>query len=216
MLGQGCAAGSSRGRFSSSNAAQRDWRLPALPPPQRRPPRSGGEASSGSRVPRWPWPGQRAASRAASACTCPLCAPPGLSHPFSIDIFEDYIYGVTYINNRIFKIHKFGHKAVTNLTSGLNHATDVVLYHQYKQPEGALGPGTPVLRSLAGGGGRALVSDAGRQRARGALAELGATQRPCPRWGTSGWAERGGSAGRGLGWAVPSCRGELGAGLGQL
>ncbi|NXJ85431.1 LRP1 protein, partial [Trogon melanurus] len=59
----------------------------------------------------------------------------GLSHPFSIDIFEDYIYGVTYINNRIFKIHKFGHKAVTNLTSGLNHATDVVLYHQYKQPE---------------------------------------------------------------------------------
>uniref|UniRef100_A0A8B9N7P4 Prolow-density lipoprotein receptor-related protein 1 n=1 Tax=Accipiter nisus TaxID=211598 RepID=A0A8B9N7P4_9AVES len=62
----------------------------------------------------------------------------GLSHPFSIDIFEDYIYGVTYINNRIFKIHKFGHKAVTNLTSGLNHATDVVLYHQYKQPEGVL------------------------------------------------------------------------------
>ncbi|NWT76207.1 LRP1 protein, partial [Prunella himalayana] len=59
----------------------------------------------------------------------------GLSHPFSIDIFEDYIYGVTYINNRIFKIHKFGHKPVTNLTSGLNHATDVVLYHQYKQPE---------------------------------------------------------------------------------
>lgn len=40
------------------------------------------------------------------------------------------------MNNRIFKIHKFGHKAVTNLTSGLNHATDVVLYHQYKQPEG--------------------------------------------------------------------------------
>ncbi|XP_027562762.1 low-density lipoprotein receptor-related protein 1-like, partial [Neopelma chrysocephalum] len=59
----------------------------------------------------------------------------GLSNPFSIDIFEDYIYGVTYHNNRIFKIHKFGHKAVTNLTSGLNHATDVVLYHQYKQPE---------------------------------------------------------------------------------
>ncbi|ETE71786.1 Low-density lipoprotein receptor-related protein 1, partial [Ophiophagus hannah] len=59
----------------------------------------------------------------------------GLSHPFSIDIFEDYIYGVTYINNRIFKIHKFGHGTVTNLTAGLNHATDVVLYHQYKQPD---------------------------------------------------------------------------------
>ncbi|XP_066473947.1 prolow-density lipoprotein receptor-related protein 1 [Tiliqua scincoides] len=59
----------------------------------------------------------------------------GLSHPFSIDIFEDYIYGVTYINNRIFRIHKFGHGSVTNLTAGLNHATDVVLYHQYKQPD---------------------------------------------------------------------------------
>ncbi|KAM4794631.1 prolow-density lipoprotein receptor-related protein 1 [Rhinophrynus dorsalis] len=59
----------------------------------------------------------------------------GLTHPFSIDIFEDYIYGVTYINNLIFKVHKFGHGPVTNLTWGLNHVTDVVLYHQYKQPE---------------------------------------------------------------------------------
>uniref|UniRef100_A0A8D0H854 LDL receptor related protein 1 n=1 Tax=Sphenodon punctatus TaxID=8508 RepID=A0A8D0H854_SPHPU len=59
----------------------------------------------------------------------------GLSRPFSIDIFEDFIYGVTYIDNRIFKIHKFGQGPVTNLTAGLNHATDVVLYHQYKQPD---------------------------------------------------------------------------------
>ncbi|KAG8452515.1 hypothetical protein GDO86_004341 [Hymenochirus boettgeri] len=59
----------------------------------------------------------------------------GLTHPFSIDIFEDYIYGVTYINNLIFKVHKFGHGPVTNLTWGKSHVTDVVLYHQYKQPE---------------------------------------------------------------------------------
>ncbi|XP_075055508.1 prolow-density lipoprotein receptor-related protein 1 [Mixophyes fleayi] len=59
----------------------------------------------------------------------------GLAHPFSIDIFEDYIYGVTYINNIIFKVHKFGHGPVTNLTWGINHATDVVLHHQNKQPE---------------------------------------------------------------------------------
>nr|XP_019597875.1 PREDICTED: prolow-density lipoprotein receptor-related protein 1 isoform X3 [Rhinolophus sinicus] len=59
----------------------------------------------------------------------------GLSHPFSIDVFEDYIYGVTYINNRVFKIHKFGHSPLINLTGGLNHASDVVLYHQHKQPE---------------------------------------------------------------------------------
>lgn len=67
------------------------------------------------------------------------CPPPGLSHPFSIDVFEDYIYGVTYINNRVFKIHKFGHSPLINLTGGLNHASDVVLYHQHKQPEGGQG-----------------------------------------------------------------------------
>ncbi|XP_039602497.1 low-density lipoprotein receptor-related protein 1-like isoform X2 [Polypterus senegalus] len=59
----------------------------------------------------------------------------GLSHPFSIDIFEDYIYGVTYTNNSIFRVNKFGHGRVDFLSSGLNHATDVVLYHQYKQAE---------------------------------------------------------------------------------
>ncbi|XP_058867451.1 low-density lipoprotein receptor-related protein 1 isoform X3 [Acipenser ruthenus] len=58
-----------------------------------------------------------------------------LSHPFSIDIFEDYIYGVTYINNRIFKVHKFGKEKMEFMNSGLNHATDVVLYHQHKQPD---------------------------------------------------------------------------------
>uniref|UniRef100_H9H785 LDL receptor related protein 1 n=1 Tax=Monodelphis domestica TaxID=13616 RepID=H9H785_MONDO len=50
----------------------------------------------------------------------------GLSHPFSIDVFEDYIYGVTYINNRVFKIHKFGHSPLINLTGGLSHDSDVV------------------------------------------------------------------------------------------
>lgn len=71
----------------------------------------------------------------------PLTPPPplGLSHPFSIDVFEDYIYGVTYINNRVFKIHKFGHSPLVNLTGGLSHASDVVLYHQHKQPEGGGG-----------------------------------------------------------------------------
>lgn len=70
-----------------------------------------------------------------------LLSPLGLSHPFSIDVFEDYIYGVTYINNRVFKIHKFGHSPLVNLTGGLSHASDVVLYHQHKQPEGVAGRG---------------------------------------------------------------------------
>lgn len=120
-------------------------------------PSSPSSAASASTAPTPSWPSTTRRVRGAPwgspasvppqipASTCPLLASPGLSHPFSIDIFEDYIYGVTYINNRIFKIHKFGHKPVTNLTSGLNHATDVVLYHQYKQPEGACRPGTPTL-----------------------------------------------------------------------
>ncbi|TKS77601.1 Prolow-density lipoprotein receptor-related protein 1 [Collichthys lucidus] len=58
-----------------------------------------------------------------------------LLHPFSIDIFEDYIYGVTYINNVVFRVNKFGKGSTENLTTGINHATDIVLYHRYKQPE---------------------------------------------------------------------------------
>ncbi|KAI1891106.1 hypothetical protein AGOR_G00160530 [Albula goreensis] len=55
--------------------------------------------------------------------------------PFSIDVFEDYIYGVTYINNFVFRVNKFGKGPMENLTMGMNHATDIVLYHRYKQPE---------------------------------------------------------------------------------
>ena len=58
-----------------------------------------------------------------------------LHHPFSIDVFEDYIYGVTYINNFVFRVNKFGKGPMENLTTGMNHATDIVLYHRNKQPE---------------------------------------------------------------------------------
>lgn len=58
-----------------------------------------------------------------------------LDHPFSIDVFEDYIYGVTYINNNVFRVNKFGRGQIENLTTRLNHATDIVLHHRYKQPE---------------------------------------------------------------------------------
>uniref|UniRef100_A0A3B4H0A1 Low-density lipoprotein receptor-related protein 1-like n=1 Tax=Pundamilia nyererei TaxID=303518 RepID=A0A3B4H0A1_9CICH len=58
-----------------------------------------------------------------------------LHQPFSIDVFEDYIYGVTYINNYVFRVNKFGKGPIENLTTGINHATDIALYHRYKQPE---------------------------------------------------------------------------------
>ena len=50
-------------------------------------------------------------------------------------MFEDYIYGVTYINNFVFRVNKFGKGPMENLTTGMNHATDIVLYHRNKQPE---------------------------------------------------------------------------------
>uniref|UniRef100_A0A3Q2X6U1 Low density lipoprotein receptor-related protein 1Aa n=1 Tax=Haplochromis burtoni TaxID=8153 RepID=A0A3Q2X6U1_HAPBU len=58
-----------------------------------------------------------------------------LHQPFSIDVFEDHIYGVTYINNYVFRVNKFGKGPIENLTTGINHATDIALYHRYKQPE---------------------------------------------------------------------------------
>ncbi|CAL8382563.1 unnamed protein product [Boreogadus saida] len=59
-----------------------------------------------------------------------------LYHPFSIDVFEDYIYGVTsFGDNHVFRVNKFGRGAVENLTTGINHATDLVLFHRYKQPD---------------------------------------------------------------------------------
>uniref|UniRef100_A0AAX7UXR8 EGF-like domain-containing protein n=1 Tax=Astatotilapia calliptera TaxID=8154 RepID=A0AAX7UXR8_ASTCA len=58
-----------------------------------------------------------------------------LHQPFNIDVFEDYIYGVTYINNYVFRVNKFGKGPIENLTTGINHATDIALYHRYKQPE---------------------------------------------------------------------------------
>uniref|UniRef100_A0AAR2JKN9 EGF-like domain-containing protein n=1 Tax=Pygocentrus nattereri TaxID=42514 RepID=A0AAR2JKN9_PYGNA len=58
-----------------------------------------------------------------------------LNHPFSIDVYEDYIYGITYHDNIVFRVNKFGKGTVENLTTGINHATDLALYHNYKQPD---------------------------------------------------------------------------------
>ncbi|KAK3512198.1 hypothetical protein QTP70_000408 [Hemibagrus guttatus] len=52
-----------------------------------------------------------------------------------IDVFEDYIYGITYHDSFVFRVKKFGKGSVENLTTSMNHAPDLVLYHTYKQPE---------------------------------------------------------------------------------
>ncbi|GCB72649.1 hypothetical protein scyTo_0002111 [Scyliorhinus torazame] len=52
-----------------------------------------------------------------------------------IDVFEDYIYGVTHTNSRVFKVHKFGRVNLEYLVSGLNDASATVVFHQYKQQD---------------------------------------------------------------------------------
>ncbi|XP_062904698.1 low-density lipoprotein receptor-related protein 1-like isoform X1 [Mobula hypostoma] len=59
----------------------------------------------------------------------------GLQSPFSIDIFEDYIYGVTHTNSRVFKVHKFGRGHLEYLVSGLSDASATIVFHQYKQQD---------------------------------------------------------------------------------
>lgn len=78
---------------------------------------------------------ERQAFNYSSALICGCSLLPELHHPFSIDVFEDTIYGVTYRNNQVFRVNKFGKGPVENLATGMNHATDLVLQHRYKQPE---------------------------------------------------------------------------------
>lgn len=59
----------------------------------------------------------------------------GLSQPYRIDIFEDYIYG-TGLKNEVFKIHKFGKQTVEFLNSGVERPTNIFISSRYKQQDG--------------------------------------------------------------------------------
>ena len=61
--------------------------------------------------------------------------PPGLRQPYLIDLFEDNIYGTTYLTGEVFKVDKFGRDNVTVLANNLQHASDVVIFQQYKQDQ---------------------------------------------------------------------------------
>lgn len=47
------------------------------------------------------------------------------------------------MNNIVFRVNKFGKGTMENLTTGINHASDIVIHHRYKQPESESGD-TPV------------------------------------------------------------------------
>lgn len=59
----------------------------------------------------------------------------GISQPYRIDIFEDYIYG-TGLKHEVFKIHKYGKQPVEFLSLGMEKPTNVLISHRYKQQEG--------------------------------------------------------------------------------
>uniref|UniRef100_A0A096LXY3 EGF-like domain-containing protein n=1 Tax=Poecilia formosa TaxID=48698 RepID=A0A096LXY3_POEFO len=65
----------------------------------------------------------------------------GISQPYRIDLFEDYIYG-TGLKHELFKIHKYGKQAVEILYLGVERPTNVFVSHRYKQQDAS----NPCLR----------------------------------------------------------------------
>ncbi|RXN19841.1 low-density lipo receptor-related 1B-like protein [Labeo rohita] len=65
----------------------------------------------------------------------------GISQPYRIDIFEDYIYG-TGLKNEVFRIHKYGKKPIEPLDLGIEKTTNVLISHRFKQQDVA----NPCLR----------------------------------------------------------------------
>lgn len=60
---------------------------------------------------------------------------PGLSQPFRIDVFEDYIYGVG-MKHDVFRVHKYGMLPAERLMLGVERASSILVFHRYKQQEG--------------------------------------------------------------------------------
>ncbi|XP_073701189.1 low-density lipoprotein receptor-related protein 1B [Garra rufa] len=65
----------------------------------------------------------------------------GISQPYRIDIFEDYIYG-TGLKNEVFRIHKYGKKPIEPFDLGIEKTTNVLISHRFKQQDVA----NPCLR----------------------------------------------------------------------
>jgi len=59
----------------------------------------------------------------------------GLSYPSSIDVFEEFVYGITQRGIKLFKVDKFGQKdpAVIKSSSDLKKTFQIRLFHQRRQ-----------------------------------------------------------------------------------
>lgn len=60
---------------------------------------------------------------------------PGISQPFRIDLFEDYIYGVG-MKHDVFRVHKYGKLPAEKLNLGVERVASILVFHRYKQQEG--------------------------------------------------------------------------------
>ena len=61
--------------------------------------------------------------------------------PYSIDVFEDWIYGTTYSTNKVFRLNKFGQDATPPdafkfkyiVPTGLTHTKGILAVQKLKQ-----------------------------------------------------------------------------------
>uniref|UniRef100_A0A671SCE3 Low density lipoprotein receptor-related protein 1Ba n=1 Tax=Sinocyclocheilus anshuiensis TaxID=1608454 RepID=A0A671SCE3_9TELE len=58
----------------------------------------------------------------------------GISQPFRIDLFEDYIYGVG-MKHDVFRVHKYGKSPAEKLSLGVERASSILVFHRYKEQE---------------------------------------------------------------------------------
>ncbi|XP_016379393.1 low-density lipoprotein receptor-related protein 1B-like, partial [Sinocyclocheilus rhinocerous] len=58
----------------------------------------------------------------------------GISQPFRIDLFEDYIYGVG-MKHDVFRVHKYGKSPAEKLSLGVERASSILAFHRYKEQE---------------------------------------------------------------------------------
>ncbi|PRD29637.1 UNVERIFIED_CONTAM: Vldlr [Trichonephila clavipes] len=65
-----------------------------------------------------------------------LSSPVILKHPFSIDVFEDWVYWTDWETEAIHRMNKFTGEEKTDIATGINSPMDIHIYHSYKQPKG--------------------------------------------------------------------------------
>uniref|UniRef100_A0AAY4C4Y4 EGF-like domain-containing protein n=1 Tax=Denticeps clupeoides TaxID=299321 RepID=A0AAY4C4Y4_9TELE len=58
----------------------------------------------------------------------------GVSQPFRIDLFEDYIYGIG-VKHDVFRVHKYGKQAVERLHLGVEKSSTILVFHRFKQQD---------------------------------------------------------------------------------